>query len=331
MTGLFDLNLLVVFDTILSERSVTRAAARLNLSQPAVSGCLARLRDVFQDELFTRSQGEMVPTPRAVALGAPVRQVVGRIESLREFGRPFDPAQSRQTFTFSVSDFETILLAPRLLAATAKVAPLATLSFIDNANSSLPDLLTSGEVSLGIDVTQVRLDEIRSTFLMQDTPMVLAGTSNAVLAKAGLRQGDEIPLDLFCTLPHAARTINLVEDGLINRLLSAVSRTRNIRFITSHFGAMGTVVQNSDILACLPSLLAFELARHQPVTIYRLPSELGLQPYEIRLYWHRRNDDSASHQWIRGLVTTCAQELAASRPKLDLAQVQSATVLQSTG
>ena len=197
MTAPFDLNLLVVFDTILGERSVTRAAARLNLSQPAVSGCLARLRDVFQDELFVRHQGTMVPTPRALALAAPVRQVVGRIESIREFGRPFDPATSRQVFALSVSDYETTLLAPLIARTLAAEAPFMALHLLDNTNGSLPDLLTSGAVSFGIDLIQRPHEDIHRSFLLQDAPVAIAARRHPALMAAGLQSGDTLPLDLF--------------------------------------------------------------------------------------------------------------------------------------
>ncbi len=321
MTSPFDLNLLVVFDTILNERSVTKAAAKLNLSQPAVSGCLARLREVFRDDLFVRTHGAMVPTPRALALGVPIRQAIARIESIREFGRPFDPATSGQFFTFSVSDYSSYLFAPLLLDEVARTAPLTTICFLDNANSPLPEALAAGDVTVGIDVLQGQPADIRHSFLLQESPFVIACAKNSALAGAGLEPGDQIPMDVFCSLPHAVRTISLLEDGLINRMLSAVSRMRHVRFVVSHFGAMGAIVQGSDMLAPVPGLLAFELARRYPVTVYRLPAELGLQPYAVKLYWHRRNDADPAHQWLRAIVTHCAQTLAASRPRYEWAQI----------
>ncbi len=306
MTGPFDLNLLVVFDTILAERSVTRAAARLNLSQPAVSGCLARLRDAFGDDLFVRTQGNMVPTSRALALAIPVRQIVARVEGIRELGRAFDPASSQQTFIVSASDYTSHILAPRLLAILDQAAPASAVSFIENARELLPSSLTSGEVTLAIDVFQTHPDELRHSFLLMEHLVVIADASNTALIENGLDPGDHIPLDLFCDTPHAVRATRLLEDGLISRMLASLSRTRNVRMSFSQFSALGRIVTGSQLVACLPSLMAAELAQRYPVRIYRLPRELAMQPYTISMFWHRRNDDSAAHRWLRQAVTDSA-------------------------
>ena len=119
----FDLNLLRVLDALLRERNVSRAAERLSLSQPAVSNALNRLRDLLDDPLLVRVGRSMQPTPRALALEVPIRDVLQRIEESLSADAPFDPASSRQRFRIAVTDYVELILMPRLLKLLAERAP----------------------------------------------------------------------------------------------------------------------------------------------------------------------------------------------------------------
>ena len=306
----FDLNLLVIFDTIMAERSVTRAAIRLHLSQPAVSGSLSRLREVFNDELFRREKGNMEPTPRCLKLAEPIRQIVSRIDAFRQFGRSFDPATAIQQFTIAGSDYGSLLFGPTLINLFQTTAPLATLHFAENSTLSLAEQLSSGQAHVAIDATHQGLsDDMRLSYLLMEDLVVIADKFNPVIAASGLEPGDNMPLDLLCSLPHAVRSTRRSDESLLSRLLAAAGRSRTVKVTASQFSSLGLFITGSNLIACVPSLLAFEFAERFPGAIYGLPPELGMQRYSLSLFWHSREDENEAHRWLRKSITDCARQL----------------------
>src|SRR6267142_3632497 len=144
-----DLNLLVVFDAIMRERSVTRAGQRLGLSQPAMSHALTRLRHMLKDELFVRSPNGMMPTPRAEELAAPIRMALDGLQQSLEPVQ-FDPAKAATTFRIAVDNYAAIVLVAPIAAHVAKIAPAVTLEFRPSGTLNIPELLDRSELHLAL-------------------------------------------------------------------------------------------------------------------------------------------------------------------------------------
>src|SRR5712691_3097321 len=165
--GAIDLNLLVVFDAIMRDRSVTRAGNRLGLSQPAMSHALTRLRHMLKDELFVRSPKGMIPTPRAEQLALPVRRALDELQHSLE-PTQFDPSKATRTFQVAVDNYAAVVLVGPLASRIIKIAPGVTLEFRPSGTLNLPDLLDRGEIDLAIGPFAEQGERFSRQPLLQD-------------------------------------------------------------------------------------------------------------------------------------------------------------------
>src|SRR5258708_4307691 len=163
----FDLNLLVVFEAILRERSVTKAGERLGLSQPAMSHALNRLRWMLKDQLFIRTPEGMLPTPRAEQLAHPVRRALGELQSALD-PEEFIPAQAERRFTVAVNNYAAVVLAGPITAECAALAPNVRVSLRPSGTLNLPELLDRGELDVAIAALEPPADRFASRVLVED-------------------------------------------------------------------------------------------------------------------------------------------------------------------
>ena len=170
--GTFDLNLLVVFDAVMQERSVTRAGQKIGLSQPAMSHALNRLRHMLKDELFVRTPDGMVPTPRAEQLAQPLREALRDMQLALE-PDAFTPASATRRFVLAVNNYAAVVIVPDLVLAAAKAAPSARLVVRPSGTLNVPDMLDRGELDLAIGNFASLGDRFMSSRLLED-PFVLA-------------------------------------------------------------------------------------------------------------------------------------------------------------
>lgn len=303
----FDLNLLLVFDALMSERSVTRAGARIGLSQPAVSAALGRLRHAFKDELFVRLHGGMAPTPRAVALAEPIREALARLEAALPSGAGFDARRARRRFTLMGADYVSFVLAPPLMRSLAEAAPGIELRVIDAATGGIAHLLDAGTIDAAIDIAQDQPEAIRSRFLMPERYVCAAAAENSEIAGRRLPEGAVLPLDLYCELRHALRSVTGAAAGAVDAALAAIHRRRRVVLTLPHFAAVAQAVAGGQLVAALPERLARALAPGFGLRLYELPVELG--PLALLLYWHRRRDEDAGHVWLRQQIVSLAETL----------------------
>lgn len=300
----FDLNLLLVFDALVEERHVTRAGERVGLSQPAVSAALARLRHVFQDELFTRRRNEMVPTARALALAEPVRAALAQVEAALASGTSFEPASARATFTLMSADYFSFVLVPALMARTADIAPALELRVLDAARGGIADLLEEGRVDFALDIAQDQPDSVRSAFLMEERYVCVTG-ARVEHDRRIPAPPTALPLDVFCALPHALRSVGGAKEGVIDAALAGQGRRRTVRLTLPHFSAVAAAVADGELIAALPERLARVLAPRFDLTVRALP--VSLAPLNLLLYWHRRRDRDPAHAWMRDqIIQVCA-------------------------
>lgn len=293
----FDLNLLRVLDALLRERNVSRAAERLALSQPAVSNALNRLRDLLDDPLLVRVGRAMQPTPRALALEAPIREALQRIEQSLSDDAPFDPASSRQRFRIAVTDYVELILMPRLLRQLAVLAPGVQID-IQHLSPTLPgEALDKG----GLDLVLGRFEQVPTRFASQrwvsETLQLVAHRDHAQLSRG-------LDLDAFLAARHlwvhGGQTRGMVDQWLGERGLS-----REIVYTTPNYLQAAHIVASSDLVAVLPKRLARYFAALLPLQVHELPFDLGPFHLEIVSLGLRQRDMAL--QWLIGQIAALGE------------------------
>lgn len=302
----FDLNLLRVFQALMIERHVTRAGGRIGLSQPAVSAALNWLRAVFDDELFIRNAGAMLPTARALALAEPIGDALRRVEyALGSTGR-FEPAVAQRDFTIMGTDYVSYLLAPPLLAELQAVAPGIVIRFVDTRAGPILQLLEEGRVDLAIEVMHELPDPARSQFLIRNSYVVIAAAAHSeIVPSAEGADGPVLDLDVYCRLPHVLHSLSGKTVGNVDAALAAINRSRHVALSLPHFFSIAQTVATSRMIATYPERLAAKLAPVLGLRHYRPPVELA--PISLAMNWHRRNDSEAGHAWLRQRLMSLAQ------------------------
>ncbi|NEX92798.1 LysR family transcriptional regulator [Caulobacter sp. 17J65-9] len=299
----FDLNLLRVFDALMRERSVTRAGERVGLSQPAVSAALGRLRAALQDQLFVRRGTEMVPTPRAEALAEPVRAALAQLETALGGDDRFDPAASTRTYTLMGADFFSTLVLPRLFERVRAEAPGVRLRLVDSARGEVDRLLQEDAIDLALERPLSTPSWISSERLFLSPFAVIAARSENV----GARPGEAFPLDGFCALPQAIRSIDGSMSGLVDQALAEAGRTREVVLALPHFQSVALAVARGGLIACVPRQFADAVATELGLSVYLPPISVPVP--EIKMYWRKRHDRNPAHAWLRARVLDVVADL----------------------
>ncbi len=296
-----DLNLAVVLRALLDERSVSRAARRLGLSQSATSHALGRLRALVQDPLFVRTRTGLVPTARAEAMAAAVRSSVAALETTFLAPPPFDPRTVEQTFRIRSSDYVEYLLVPRLLERLAKVAPKVDVSA--RAAVKEPTLaLEEGQLDLLIQPT--RSGEQTDGFPMDE----LWDDRLVGLARRGhpLTRG-RITLERFASASHALVSPRGQPGGMVDDVLKQHGITRRIAFTTPSFLVGPQVVAKTDLVMILPARIAAALERQLRLATFEPPLEVP--GFRMAMFWHDRHDSDPAHAFIRREIAQVAAAL----------------------
>lgn len=296
----FDLNLLRVFDALARERSVTRAGDMIGMSQPAVSSALGRLRDLLKDELFVRRGNEMLPTPRAEAIAEPVRDALAQIERAISADARFDPASAERIFTLFGADMFSMQLMPRFARRMAAAAPGIVLRLLDSASGDVERLLRDNVIDMALE-RPLSMPEWVSRELMFHSPfVVIAARGQREIRKAGIKPGAKLPLKLFCSLPHALRSIDGSLSGAVDDALRKAGAARRVVLALPHFHAIALAVAEGSLIATVPVQFAKAVASDLGLSIYKPPVAVPVP--EISLYWHKRNDANPAHRWMRGQI-----------------------------
>lgn len=301
-----DLNLLVALDALLAERSVSRAAARLHLSQPAASALLARLRDLFDDPLLMRSARGMVPTPRALELLGPVRRVLDEIGGIIQPRTAFDPASAEHTFTLSASDYVEYALLPRLVDHLERHAPGVRLAVRPLDLQTVAKQMEFGEVDLCITGVFNAPAGLHERALYNERIV-------SVVRRDHPRVGTQLTLDTFCSLEHIK--VSVFGSGFsarIDEALAALGRKRHARLDVPHFLLVPEIVARSDMISSLPERLALGYA--DKLRIMEPPIKLA--GFTVGEIWHERNRREPAHIWLRDAVL----QLARGEPKRSAAR-----------
>lgn len=292
-----DLNLLRVFAALDETRNVTRAALQLGLSQPAVSAALSRLRDHLDDPLFVRVGNGMAPTPRAEAAAPAVAHALARLEAALAEAEPFQPETAEATFTLRGADFFATRLIPAFSAALGREAPGITIRFLDSGRGDLTELLETGEIDLALEQPTGVPAWISRALLFPSPFKIIASPNNALIVEAGIKSGDVLPLDLFCALPHALRSIDGTTTGMTDAALARTGRSRRVVLVVPHFDAVLQAVARSNMIAAAPVQLIEDTAWPIELAVFEPPIDIPTP--NMQLYWHSRLDRAPAHIWLR--------------------------------
>ena len=293
-----DLNLLVALDALLAERSVSRAAVRLHLSQPAASALLARLRELFGDPLLLRSARGMLPTPRALELLGPVRRVLDEIDAIVQPKAAFDAASAKQTFTLSASDYVEYTLLPTLVDYLEHKAPGVRLEVRPLDLQLVAKQMENGDVDLCITGLQNAPAGLHVRPLYTERIV-------SVVRRNHPGVGARLTLDIFCSLEHIQVSVRgSWFSNRIDEALTAVGRKRRARLAVPHFLLIPEIVARSDMISALPERLARGYAKR--LRIFEPP--LDLQGFTVGEIWHERNQRDPAQQWLRDLLLTLAEK-----------------------
>jgi DNA-binding transcriptional LysR family regulator len=285
-----DLNLLRVLDAVLRERSVTAAAARLGLTQPAVSNALARLRAAFDDALFVRTPSGMAPTPFARDLDDPVREALALIESALAHGGGFDPAISNRAFRFYMSDLGEISFLPALVERVRRIAPGVYLEALGLPLEAIGDGLAGGTLDLAIGFLPGLSAPVRRRRLFSDPYVCLMRSDHP-------RIGTRLTRKLFLEASHALVSSTGSGHRVIEEALERHGVTRRIALRVPHFTVVPMVLARTDLLLTLPSQVA--RAYEADGRFKSLPVPLPIPPAEVAVHWHERFERDAGNRWLR--------------------------------
>ena len=293
-----DLNLLAVFDAVARTGSVTAAAVHLGLSQPAVSHALNRLRATVNDPLFTRSGRGLVPTPGALAMLEPARDLLAGATALLT-PQKFRPETASDVFRLGASDYAVHTLVPDLVLRLRQAAPQATLQILPVGSQTLRQL-ESGGLDLSFWGTQAPDRPYHHRTVLQEHYLGVARRNHPIFASS---PKGAVTLSHYLAYPHAVVSQRDPGTNEVDRALTNLGIVRQIGLISHSFTGNMASLRTSDLIANLPSRLCASSHLHG-LQSFLLPFELPT--YTYGLVWHQRTDAAAGHTWLRNLVADCA-------------------------
>jgi len=306
---LFDLNLLVALDALLTERNVTRAGNRLNLSQSATSGALARLRHYFRDELLVPVGRQMVLTPVAEGLVEPVRDILLRIRGTLASKPQFDPSTATRHLSLAVSDYVTEILMADVLRRGRREAPHVTFELRPVGRRANEDL-ESGELDFLISPEAYLSPGQPSEVLFEDTFTCVVWAGNQSI-------GSSLTIDEYLDLGHVVVNVASGEppSNYDEQFLRGANFRRRVEVVVPTFNLAPQLVVGTDRATTITTRLAARYAATLPLRLIPLPVEMP--PMVERLQWHGVHEHDPAHRWFRNLLKDGAGAMP-SRPPLVL-------------
>ena len=299
----YDLNLLPIFVALMEERSVTRAALRLGITQPALSNALARLRVTMRDPLFVRERYGIRPTQMAEELAPVIAAALARLDDAILGQQDFDPADARRLFTIAPNSYVEFVLAPAIVARLRETAPGIKLRLTPFGNDLTETGVMSGDTAMVLGrivdppdnlVVQHLMDEGLACVVRADHPEV----------------GEAISREQYERLKH----VNVLPPGRMRAGLFQALDQRGLRrevvVSVTHFLAVPEMVAATDYCATLPMLICRHLERDARLKVLPAPVDLGTFP--VQMGWHVRYRQDPAHRWLRGLIAELATGLARS-------------------
>lgn len=299
-----DRALLRSFVALVQERSVSKAALRIGISQPAMSSALARLRDLFRDPLLLRGRGVMTTTQRALELSSQVQEVLERLDKLMAGGATFDPATSTANFTVTAPGYVENTFIPALLARLRIEAPHVSLEVRSVNPDRINEWLESGEVDVRIGWVRDPVPSVRATVLIRDRFVCLIGQQHPGIGK-------RMTLEQYVQAPQVRARASLRSDfwrWADDALMEHQPRPR-VTCIVQDYMATASIVAETDLIAIVPERLATRFAEQYSLRVVDPPFDLP--NITITGYWHERTHLSPPHQWFRATLAETAGQMSA--------------------
>jgi DNA-binding transcriptional LysR family regulator len=292
-----DLNLLVVLDALLDERNVTRAAARLGYTQPTISGMLTRLRDLFGDPLFVRTQRGLLATPRAQALAVPLKQLLADSQFL--FARDaFDPANIEMVFNISSNDYMQRALLVPLVKLLRREAPHVKLAIAPAVIEGLGEALARGQIDLAVTIPEFAMSDLPSRLLYREHYVV------AVRRQHPLARPSAMTPERFCSYDHVlVSPTGGSFEGPADRALARLRLRRKVRYSVPSFLLLPDILQTDDLVALVPARLLRE--GDERLAVLKAPVEVP--GFDVIAVWHPRVDKDTAHRWLRDRLAATAR------------------------
>lgn len=305
-----DLNLLKVFDAIMTERSLTRASAQLSLTQPAVSNALRRLREALDDDLLVRNGRSLDPTPRALELWPVVRDALRRLQDALQ-PTVFEPAQAETTFVLTMADATAAELMPALVAAITPVAPNVSLRVVPLTTRDPRRMLDEGHADLAIGhFPAVMADIAARAQAGASTPFgyhrLFQGAYVCVMRAGHPLASEPLTLDHFCQARHMLVSFSGRASGFVDQALEALGRQRHVVLTVNQFFTAGKIVAQSDLLTVLPRHFVNVTGFANQVVLRELPFHVA--PIHVDALWHQRLQMARPHAWLREQVAALAEK-----------------------
>ena len=297
-----DVHLLRVLVALVAERSVSRAAARLNQTQPAISKALNKLRELTHDPLLVRERSGMVPTARALQLRERAAAALGEIDAMLAAPERFEPAESTQTFRIASPDYLAMAFLATVVQRLRREAPHARLEV--HPLSPVYDYeqaLADGHLDVVIGNWPEPPERMHLSLLLEDELVCVMSRQHPLAAS-------ELTLEGYLAAPHVVPArYSMAQRGVVETFLASRRLSRDPRVVVPYFEVAPHLLADSDLLFTTARHFAEHFARQLPLTVKALPIEFP----KMRFYqlWHERSHQQASHRWLRSLLTRAAQRL----------------------
>ncbi len=300
-----DLNLLTILQQLLQSHSVSQAAQQLNMTQPAVSNALKRLRVALQDDLFVRSSHGMTPTPYALELAEPVAYALNTLQSALSRREHFDAATSQRRFHLAMTDVGEVYFMPTLMRSLAEHAPHVHIHCSRTHSGSLAQDMSEGDIDLALGTLTDIPDGFFQQRLFRPHYVCLYRRDHPAIRGA-------IDLEQFYALEHLAVTSANTGHAVVDQWLAREGRQRRVRLTVPHFLSVGPILQHTDLVATVPERLARRVQ-----TAFELdscPHPAALPDIAINIYWHAKLNRDPANLWLRQHLLALFQERSESTP-----------------
>ena len=285
-----DLNLFIAFDVIYTEKNLTKSGQVLGITQPAVSNALARLRDLFNDELFIRTSRGMIPTPVANQLIGDIRNALSLIQNTISVSEKFAPSTAEMTFKISIGDTSEYRLLPLLIKELAEIAPKVKVETYLTARKDAPRELASGAIDFSIDPPLQSDQHLKHEKIYQEDYVMIVREDHPILKK------QKITIEDYLDLSHIHISNRKTGMGHVDMTLYKLGLTRDIYLRAQHFLVAPYIVEQSDM--AITTTKGFAVDRN--LAWRELPFDID--PLVLHLYWHENNDNESSSKWMRDLM-----------------------------
>lgn len=295
-----DLNLLVVLRAVLQTRNVTVAAQKLNMSQPAVSRAIGRLRHVFADQLFIKGARGVVATPRAEALADSISKLLHDLDDLLG-SQEFSPSTSNRIFRIATTDYGAIAVLPSLAAVFAAEAPNAGIEVLPFSQDTFRRA-SNGDVDVVLYSDDPVPDDLQRTILFNETYLSFVRADHPLASRINNGQPH---LDDFLDPPHILVSIFGGRTSELDDRLAALGRSRRIAMWLPYFATAAVIASKTDFILTIPERVASELASPHGLISFRTPVEL--EGFGYQMLWHARTQSDAGSLWLRRQIISVSR------------------------